>query len=273
MSPRADRGARYRLAAERLRLYGASVPLYAAQVEAALVSVKPRDEAEAGGLAELRAAYEELGAGIDPGRVSLDLRPRTWLPALEPRRTNPTSGGAGMFERQMDVLAHVPVPPPDIAFHFVEPAYTRRGHFFDMESLGYVVLACWRHDHVVPGPRLVADPYRPSSIWLTMRVAGDGEAGVEIVNEAAPEPAAADVVLDVAIQDPPTVSVRGTVRALRTWPSRGAAWWPSAGTSGGPGGRSTCPGSPWRLASSIRIPTPTSCRSWRSRSPSSSFRA
>jgi hypothetical protein len=88
-------------------------------------------------------------------------------------------------------------------------SYTRRGQYFDMESLGYVVLASWRHDLRRAGPVKLADPFKPDAIWLTMRVT-DGEVGVRLISESPPEPPPALVRLEVEIERPPGLSVRGT---------------------------------------------------------------
>lgn len=123
----------------------------------------------------------------------------------------PVSGGAGQVDRQLQVLASVPYPPPDLALHFRVPAYTRRGNYFDLESLGYVVLAGWRHD-LSRAPKLVkrSDPIRPDSLWLTMSLGDDCDSGVRIRSERPSQPSLTDVALDLAIADPPTLSIRGT---------------------------------------------------------------
>ena len=72
---------------------------------------------------------------------------RVWLPGH-----SPVSGGKGQLERQLEVLAAVPDPPSALALHFHVDGYTRSGQYFDMESLGYVVLAAWRHDLSHPRP-------------------------------------------------------------------------------------------------------------------------
>lgn len=129
---------------------------------------------------------------------------RVWLPGH-----SPVSGGVGQLERQIEVLAAVPVPPPSLALHFHVESYTRRGQYFDMESLGYVVLAAWRHDFSYSRPIKLADLYRPKSVWLTMTTKVDDGQGVEIVYEAPPQPET--TALDVVIADPPALSVLGTV--------------------------------------------------------------
>jgi hypothetical protein len=137
--------------------------------------------------------------------MPLLLGERVWVPGH-----SPVSGGAGQLGRQGEVLAAVRKPPPAIALHFRVTSYTRRGHYFDMESLGYVVLAAWRHDLKYSRPVKLDDLYKPSSVWLTMATGADGVVGVEIAHEPAPEPQPEAVELDVAIAQPPTLSVRGT---------------------------------------------------------------
>lgn len=79
-----------------------------------------------------------------------------------------------------------------------------------MESLGYVVLASWRHDLTRSGPVKLAKPFQPDAIWLTMRVT-DGEVGVRLMHESPPEPPLELLRLEVEIERPPGVSVKGTV--------------------------------------------------------------
>jgi hypothetical protein len=121
------------------------------------------------------------------------------------------SGGKGQLERQLEVLETLAQPPSAIAMHFLVDGYTRHGQDFDMESLGYVVLASWRHD-LTQSPRLVklAEPYRPSSIWLTMS-ATEEESGMWLVYEPPPEPGADAVQFEFDVAAPPNVSVRGTL--------------------------------------------------------------
>jgi hypothetical protein len=84
----------------------------------------------------------------------------------------------------------------------------RRGHYFDMESLGYVVLAAWRHNLAYPGPVKLADPYRPTSVWLTMATLAERDIGVEIAYEVPPDPAPETVAVDLVVARPPALSVR-----------------------------------------------------------------
>jgi hypothetical protein len=129
-----------------------------------------------------------------------------WIPGHAP-----VSGGRTQLERQREVEVAVPTPPPAIALHFRVDSYTRQGHYFDMESLGYVVLATWRHDLAqAPRPVKLPDPFRPDSIWLTMS-ATEGMPGLLIVHEPPPDPNTDRVLIDVDIADPPGVSVRGTI--------------------------------------------------------------
>lgn len=137
--------------------------------------------------------------------VVLGANERMWFPGH-----SPVSGGVGQLERQMEVLAGLVAPPPRIGLHFRVPSYTRRGHFFDMESLGYVILATWRHDLAKTRLVKLSDPYRPDSIWLTT-VATEQEPGLFVSHETPPEPSDDSVRLNVDIAAPPTVSVRGTV--------------------------------------------------------------
>jgi hypothetical protein len=131
---------------------------------------------------------------------------RVWLPGH-----SPVSGGRGQLERQLQVLESVPVPPGAVSMHFRVPSYQRRGHFFDMESLGYVVLASWRHDLSRSGPVKKPKFYRPDSVWLTMVAGSEDEQGVELAHESPPAPEPDTVVTDLVIADPPRQSVRGAV--------------------------------------------------------------
>jgi len=125
----------------------------------------------------------------------------------------PVSGGKGhTAEHLLEIAAALPVAPPNIAMHFRVDGYTRRGHYFDMESLGYVVLQSWRRDlSVFPGLRSLADPYRPESIWLTLSLAHQGDEGVEIASERPPTPDPGSLVADATVTSPPNLSIRGTV--------------------------------------------------------------
>ena len=125
----------------------------------------------------------------------------------------PVSGGKGhTAEYHLAVAAALPVPAPNIALHFHVDAYTRRGQYFDMESLGYVALQSWRRDvSVFPGLRSLPNPYRPESIWLTMSLASQGCEGVEIANEQPPTPDPGSLVADVTVANPPNLSILGTV--------------------------------------------------------------
>ena len=131
---------------------------------------------------------------------------RLWLPGY-----SPVSGGRGQLERQLEVLAAVPVPPPSMAMHFRVDGYTRRGQDFDMESLGYVVLGAWRHDLSRSGPVKLVDAYQPESIWLTMRLASDERIGMQLADEMPPETRREDIVVEITIAQPPGESIRGTV--------------------------------------------------------------
>lgn len=71
---------------------------------------------------------------------------------------SPVSGGKGQLERQLEVRASLPHPPPAVGMHFLVDSYARRGHYFDMESLGYVVLASCRHD-LTRSPVKLAGPF------------------------------------------------------------------------------------------------------------------
>lgn len=96
--------------------------------------------------------------------------------------------------------------------HFRVDAYTRRGQYFDMESLGYVTLQSWRRDvSVFPGLRNVPNPFLPESIWLTMSLVPEGDQGVEIGDEPPPTPDPSSVVADLTVASPPNLSVRGTI--------------------------------------------------------------
>jgi hypothetical protein len=130
-----------------------------------------------------------------------------WLPGH-----SPVSGGVGQAERQAAILEAVPLPPSRIALHFRVPSYTRRGHHFDMESLGYVVLATWRHDLSRKGPLKLPEPFKPDSIWITMKQVPESYQGLEIAyDEPPPSPSADALVFDGSIPNPPALSVRGTV--------------------------------------------------------------
>jgi hypothetical protein len=143
------------------------------------------------------------------GRLSADESTRQGLGRWVP----PVSGGKGhTAEYHLAVAAALPVPSPNIALHFHVEAYTRRGQYFDMESLGYVALQSWRRDvSVFPGLRSLPNPYRPESIWLTMCLASQGCEGVEIANEQPPIPDPDSLVADVTVASPPNLSIRGTV--------------------------------------------------------------
>jgi hypothetical protein len=131
---------------------------------------------------------------------------RVWLPGH-----SPVSGGIGQLDRQLEVRSAVPNPPSAIALHFHVPSYTRRGHYFDMESLGYVILASWRHDLTRPGPVKLIDPYWPTSVWITMELSSEADQGLHIANEFPPRPDPSSLVADLTVADPPTQSIRGTV--------------------------------------------------------------
>jgi hypothetical protein len=137
--------------------------------------------------------------------ATLELGEHVWIPGH-----SPVSGGRTQLERQIEVRTAIPSPPSAIALHFLVDSYTRRGHYFDMESLGYVVLAAWRHDlSHYPRAVEVADPYRPESIWLTM-TATEGEPGLHVAHELPPDPEADAIEVAVDISNPPGLSVRGT---------------------------------------------------------------
>ena len=72
-----------------------------------------------------------------------------------------------------------------------------------MESLGYVVLAAWRHDLAYPRPVKLHDLYRPRSVWLTMTSRIDKGPGVEIAHEPPPQPASESIAIDTVIANPP----------------------------------------------------------------------
>jgi hypothetical protein len=135
-----------------------------------------------------------------------DVDERVWLPG-----NSPVSGGRGQLERQLQVLESVPAPPRAISMHFRVPSYQRRGHFFDMESLGYVVLASWRHDLSRSGPVKKPEFYRPESIWLTMVAVADEDQGVELGHDPPPVPEPDAVLSHLVIADPARRSIRGTV--------------------------------------------------------------
>ena len=136
------------------------------------------------------------------------MRGKVWVPGVPP-----VSGGKGhTAERHLEIAAALPVPPPNIAMHFRVDAYTRRGHYFDMESLGYVTLQSWRRDvPVFPGLRNVPNPYQPESIWLTMSLVPEADQGIEIGDEPPPTLDPPSVVVDLTVASPPNLSVRGTI--------------------------------------------------------------
>lgn len=140
---------------------------------------------------------KHAGRTLDPGA-------RIWIPGH-----SPVSGGRGQLDRQLEIREVVPVAPPVVALHFFVDSNKRRGHYFDMESLAYVVLASWRHDLAHPRPVKLADPYAPASIWLTMFTTDTRGVGLELVHER--PPAAEEIVADVVISNPPTMSIRGTL--------------------------------------------------------------
>lgn len=136
-----------------------------------------------------------------------ELRPfeSLWLPGH-----SPVSGGRGQLDRQLEIRAALPDPPPTIAMHFLVDSYTRRGHYFDMESLGYVVLAAWRHDLTRSSPVKLSDPFRPASIWLTMGVSEE-DMGLCVSEESPPKPEPGVVQFEAEVERPPTMSLKGTV--------------------------------------------------------------
>jgi hypothetical protein len=153
-----------------------------------------------------RVSADRHTLGVGAGS-KLDSGDRVWLGGR-----SPVSGDMPrQLERQREVLAALEQPPPSIAMHFCVNSYTRRGHYFDMESLAYPVLATWRHD-LTQSPKLVklADPYRPRSVWLTM-ITTEEEQGMWLAYEPSPEPAPEIVQFEFDVGAPPTVSVRGTV--------------------------------------------------------------
>jgi hypothetical protein len=197
--------ARYQELARRLTSVGTSVPAFLDQVDALLATEVPGDAEEQAALDQIRDIRDQLRSNLTVRTFrTLAAGHRVWVPGH-----SPVSGGAGQFKRQMEVLTELPASPPAIAMHFRVPGYTRRGHYFDMESLGYVVLAAWRHDLAAPRLVKVADYYRPRSVWLTMTMTDSP--GVEIAHEAPPQPAGEAVAVDLVIRKPPTLSARGTV--------------------------------------------------------------
>ena len=166
-----------------------------------------REAAERISLDHVRELCIELpSATTMEAHPTLDVGERVWIPGH-----SPASDGVGQLERQIEVLTAVPVPPPAIAMHFRVPAYTRRGQHFDMESLGYVVLASWRHDLAGNLPVKISDPYRSTSIWVTMALMTKEDPGLEIAHESPPEPAPDAVKVDRTIARPPAESIRGTI--------------------------------------------------------------
>jgi len=99
----------------------------------------------------------------------------------------------------------------DISLGFYVDAFTRRGQEFDMESLAYVVLASWRHDLTRSSPIKVGNLYRPSSLWISMSIAGYGGQGLEIADEPPPSAPARSIVAELMISKPPTLSVAGNI--------------------------------------------------------------
>lgn len=197
----------YRELLRRIRFAGPWAPTFVEQVGALLGSVEAQDEEEQSALGDIRLLWRQAAwiAKLDQ-RPSLAPGQCVWLPGH-----SPGSGGAWDLERQIQVLAALPVPPPAITMRFRVPGFTRKGQRFDMESLGYVVLAAWRHDHAAGG--FLEDPYRPTSVWVTMAKAAPGEVGVALCHEYPPEPAPERVVLEFVISKPPAESSSGTVLA------------------------------------------------------------
>ncbi len=196
----------YERLVERLQIIGTSAPVYLDQADAFLRMEIPTDPQEHALFERAQRICSELRSALmERERPTLVRGQRVWLAGH-----NPVSDGAGQFERQIEVLAAVPIPPPAIALHFREAGYKRRGHFFDMESLGYVVLAAWRHNLAARGV-FNEDLYRPTSIWLTMTKMDDRGEGVEIAHEPPVSPAPATVAVDLLIANPPTQSARGRI--------------------------------------------------------------
>ena len=162
---------------------------------------------QATGASRARASRRARGLGSRfVKRPSLRRGERVWLPGH-----SPVSGGIGQLDRQLEVRSAVPSPPSAIALHFHVPSYTRRGHYFDMESLGYVILASWRHDLARPGPIKLQHPYRPTSVWITMALSSEADQGLHIANELPPTADPSSLVAELTVADPPTRSIRGTV--------------------------------------------------------------
>ena len=123
---------------------------------------------------------------------------------------SPVSGGRRQFERQIEILSSVPLPPPALGLHFhVRSLRSATGHWFDLENIAYVVIACWRHDHARPGPVKVDDYYRPQSIWATTQLMDKRGEGLQISHEAPPSLDESAVQVDVVIGKPPRQSTAG----------------------------------------------------------------